>query len=245
MTALPAPNHTPALLELNRVCKRYNVGQPNEAEVLHGVSFKIARGELVALIGPSGSGKSTLLNILGLLEPLTSGSYRIDGVEMADINDEALTLQRRTTLGFVFQFHHLLPAFTALENVTLPALMREGKVTPKQLQRARSVLDAVGLGQAMDKRPSELSGGMQQRVAIARALVLEPPIVLADEPTGNLDTASSDEVFALMRRMHAELNTSFLVVTHDARLAARCDRVLELVDGQLVRDQVSGSKIAV
>jgi lipoprotein-releasing system ATP-binding protein len=107
------------------------------------------------------------------------------------------------------------------------------------------VLDAVGLGQAMDKRPSELSGGMQQRVAIARALVLEPPIVLADEPTGNLDTASSDEVFALMRRMHAELNTSFLVVTHDARLAARCDRVLELVDGQLVRDQVSGSKIAV
>jgi lipoprotein-releasing system ATP-binding protein len=245
VTALPAPNHTPALLELNRVCKRYNVGQPNEAEVLHGVSFKIARGELVALIGPSGSGKSTLLNILGLLEPLTSGSYRIDGVEMADINDEALTLQRRTTLGFVFQFHHLLPAFTALENVTLPALMREGKVTPKQLQKARSVLDAVGLGQAMDKRPSELSGGMQQRVAIARALVLEPPIVLADEPTGNLDTASSDEVFALMRRMHAELNTSFLVVTHDARLAARCDRVLELVDGQLVRDQVSGSKIAV
>jgi lipoprotein-releasing system ATP-binding protein len=245
VTALPAPNHTPALLELNRVCKRYNVGQPNEAEVLHGVSFKIARGELVALIGPSGSGKSTLLNILGLLEPLTSGSYRIDGVEMAGINDEALTLQRRTTLGFVFQFHHLLPAFTALENVTLPALMREGKVTPKQLQKARSVLDAVGLGQAMDKRPSELSGGMQQRVAIARALVLEPPIVLADEPTGNLDTASSDEVFALMRRMHAELNTSFLVVTHDARLAARCDRVLELVDGQLVQDQVSGSKIAV
>jgi lipoprotein-releasing system ATP-binding protein len=245
VTALPAPNHTPALLELNRVCKRYNVGQPNEAEVLHGVSFKIARGELVALIGPSGSGKSTLLNILGLLEPLTSGSYRIDGEEMAGINDEALTLQRRTTLGFVFQFHHLLPAFTALENVTLPALMREGKVTPKQLQKARSVLDAVGLGQAMDKRPSELSGGMQQRVAIARALVLEPPIVLADEPTGNLDTASSDEVFALMRRMHAELNTSFLVVTHDARLAARCDRVLELVDGQLVRDQVSGSKIAV
>jgi lipoprotein-releasing system ATP-binding protein len=209
------------------------------------VSFKIARGELVALIGPSGSGKSTLLNILGLLEPLTSGSYRIDGEEMAGVNDEALTLQRRTTLGFVFQFHHLLPAFTALENVTLPALMREGKVTPKQLQKARSVLDAMGLGQAMDKRPSELSGGMQQRVAIARALVLEPPIVLADEPTGNLDTASSDEVFALMRRMHAELNTSFLVVTHDARLAARCDRVLELVDGQLVRDQVSGSKIAV
>ncbi|QBM29060.1 ABC transporter ATP-binding protein [Hydrogenophaga pseudoflava] len=241
MSAPPAAHRSPALLELTAVCKRYNVGQPNEAEVLHGVSFNIAPGELVALIGPSGSGKSTLLNILGLLERMTSGSYRIEGQEMVDIDDEALTLQRRTKLGFVFQFHHLLPAFTALENVTLPALMREGRVTSRQLERARAMLDAVGLGHAMDKRPGELSGGMQQRVAIARAMVLEPPMVLADEPTGNLDTASSDEVFALMRRMHAERNTSFLVVTHDPRLAARCDRVLELVDGRLVRDQVSGA----
>jgi lipoprotein-releasing system ATP-binding protein len=241
MTAPPAAPRSPALLELTAVCKRYNVGQPNEAEVLHGVSFNIAPGELVALIGPSGSGKSTLLNILGLLERMTSGSYRIEGQEMVGIDDEALTLQRRTKLGFVFQFHHLLPAFTALENVTLPALMREGRVTSRQLERARAMLDAVGLGHAMDKRPGELSGGMQQRVAIARAMVLEPPMVLADEPTGNLDTASSDEVFALMRRMHAERNTSFLVVTHDPRLAARCDRVLELVDGRLVRDQVSGA----
>ena len=241
MSAPPAAHRSPALLELTAVCKRYNVGQPNEAEVLHGVSFNIAPGELVALIGPSGSGKSTLLNILGLLERMTSGSYRIEGQEMVDIDDEALTLQRRTKLGFVFQFHHLLPAFTALENVTLPALMREGRVTSRQLERARAMLDAVGLGHAMDKRPGELSGGMQQRVAIARAMVLEPPMVLADEPTGNLDTASSDEVFALMRRMHAERKTSFLVVTHDPRLAARCDRVLELVDGRLVRDQVSGA----
>jgi lipoprotein-releasing system ATP-binding protein len=241
MSAPPAAHRSPALLELTAVCKRYNVGQPNEAEVLHGVSFNIAPGELVALIGPSGSGKSTLLNILGLLERMTSGSYRIEGQEMVGIDDEALTLQRRTKLGFVFQFHHLLPAFTALENVTLPALMREGRVTSRQLERARAMLDAVGLGHAMDKRPGELSGGMQQRVAIARAMVLEPPMVLADEPTGNLDTASSDEVFALMRRMHAERNTSFLVVTHDPRLAARCDRVLELVDGRLVRDQVSGA----
>ncbi len=234
----------PPLLELQAVCKRYNVGQPNETEVLHGVSFNIARGELVALIGPSGSGKSTLLNILGLLERMTSGSYRINGEEMVGIDDEALTLRRRTTLGFVFQFHHLLPAFTALENVTLPALMREGRVTARERERARAMLDAVGLGQAMHKRPGELSGGMQQRVAIARAMVLEPPMVLADEPTGNLDTASSDEVFALMRRMHAERSTSFLVVTHDPRLAARCDRVLELVDGRLVRDQASGRGMA-
>ena len=235
---------TPPLLELQAVCKRYNVGQPNETEVLHGVSFNIARGELVALIGPSGSGKSTLLNILGLLERMTSGSYRINGEEMVGTDDDALTLRRRTTLGFVFQFHHLLPAFTALENVTLPALMREGRVTARERERASAMLDAVGLGHAMHKRPGELSGGMQQRVAIARAMVLEPPMVLADEPTGNLDTASSDEVFALMRRMHAERSTSFLVVTHDPRLAARCDRVLELVDGRLVRDQASGPGIA-
>jgi len=204
--------------------------------VLHGLSLRIGRGEFAALIGPSGSGKSTLLNILGLLERMTAGSYRIEGEEMNGLDDAALTRRRRSTLGFVFQFHHLLPAFTALENVTLPALMREGRVSTAQRERARAVLSAVGLGAAMGKRPGELSGGMQQRVAIARALVLEPPLVLADEPTGNLDTSSSDEVFALMRRMHAELNTSFLVVTHDPRLAARCDRVLEMVDGRLVRD---------
>ncbi|MDH5540699.1 MAG: ATP-binding cassette domain-containing protein, partial [Rhizobacter sp.] len=148
-----------------------------------------------------------------------------------------LTLRRRRALGFVFQFHHLLPAFSALENVTLPGLMREGRVGPTLRERARALLAEVGLAQAMHKRPGELSGGMQQRVAIARALVLEPPLVLADEPTGNLDRASSDEVFALLRRMHAELNTSFIVVTHDPRLAARCDRVIELIDGRIERDE--------
>jgi lipoprotein-releasing system ATP-binding protein len=224
------------LIALDGIRKSYNLGLPNETEVLHGVSFTIRRGEFAALIGPSGSGKSTLLNIVGLLEHMTAGSYRIDGDEVNGLDNAALTLRRRTALGFVFQFHHLLPAFSALENVTLPALMREGRITPAQRERARAVLAAVGLADAMGKRPSELSGGMQQRVAIARALVLEPPLVLADEPTGNLDTASSDDVFALMRRMHAELNTSFLVVTHDPRLAARCDRVLELVDGRLVHD---------
>jgi lipoprotein-releasing system ATP-binding protein len=229
-------NASAGLLELEGIRKSYNRGLPNETEVLHGLSLRIGRGEFAALIGPSGSGKSTLLNILGLLERMTAGSYRIEGEEMNGQDDAALTRRRRSTLGFVFQFHHLLPAFTALENVTLPALMREGRVSAAQRERARAVLSAVGLAAAMGKRPGELSGGMQQRVAIARALVLEPPLVLADEPTGNLDTASSDEVFALMRRMHAELNTSFLVVTHDPRLAARCDRVLEMVDGRLVKD---------
>lgn len=225
------------LIALSDIRKSYNLGLPNESEVLHGVSFAIQRGEFVALIGPSGSGKSTLLNIVGLLEGATTGSLRIDGQETNALDDAGLTLRRRSVFGFVFQFHHLLPAFTALENVTLPALMHEGRVTPAQYERARTILDAVGLKDAMDKRPGELSGGMQQRVAIARALVLTPPLILADEPTGNLDRASSDEVFALMRRMHSELNVSFLVVTHDPTLAARCDRVIEIVDGRVERDE--------
>jgi lipoprotein-releasing system ATP-binding protein len=232
------------LIALDDVRKSYNIGLPNETEVLHGITFGIGHGEFVALIGPSGSGKSTLLNIVGLLERFTAGSYRIEGEEVAGLSDSELTQRRRSSLGFVFQFHHLLPAFSALENVTLPALMRDGRVSAAQREHARDVLAAVGLSAAIHKRPGELSGGMQQRVAIARALVLEPPLVLADEPTGNLDTASSDEVFALMRRMHAELKTSFLVVTHDRRLAARCDRVLELVDGRLVHDGPPGTQVS-
>jgi lipoprotein-releasing system ATP-binding protein len=228
---------TNPLIELKDISKRYNVGLPNEAEVLKGLSFNIEHGEFVALIGPSGSGKSTLLNIIGLLEKATSGSYKIEGEETSALNDAELTLRRRSTLGFVFQFHHLLPAFSALENVTLPSLMREGSVTKEQSEKARAVLSSVGLEAALDKKPGELSGGMQQRVAIARALVLNPPLVLADEPTGNLDRVASDEVFALLRKMHAELKISFLIVTHDPRLAARCDRIIELVDGAIVRDE--------
>jgi lipoprotein-releasing system ATP-binding protein len=225
------------LIELDNVRKAYNVGQPNEAEVLHGLDLNVARGEFMALIGPSGSGKSTLLNIVGLLERMSSGRYLLQGEEVQALDDTALTLRRRSTLGFVFQFHHLLPAFSAVENVTLPVLMAEGRVAARHEQQARELLAAVGLSRAFDKRPSELSGGMQQRVAIARALVMNPALVLADEPTGNLDTASSDEVFALLRRMHAERGTSFVVVTHDPRLAARCDRIVELVDGRIARDQ--------
>ncbi len=227
----------PALVELRGLRKSYNVGLPNEAEVLHGLDLRLAPGEFVALVGPSGSGKSTLLNIVGLLERMTAGSYRLQGEDVQALADDELTLLRRRTLGFVFQFHHLLPAFSALENVTLPALMAEGRITRARLEQARGLLAAVGLAQAMDKRPSELSGGMQQRVAIARALALQPPLVLADEPTGNLDTASSDEVFRELRRIHAEHGTAFVVVTHDPRLAARCDRLVELVDGRIARDE--------
>lgn len=225
------------LVELSDLVKRYNVGQPSEAEILHSLSLQIRQGEFAALIGPSGSGKSTLLNILGLLEPMTSGDYRLQGESVRGLGDDALTQRRRQALGFVFQFHHLLPAFTALENVTLPVLAAEGRVSSQRLAQARELLAGVGLAHAMDKKPLQLSGGMQQRVAVARALVLQPALVLADEPTGNLDTASSDEVFTLLRRMHAERGTSFIVVTHDPRLAARCDRVIELVDGRIARDE--------
>jgi len=234
---MPAPPTGGGLIDLSGIKKSYNIGRPSEAEVLHGLDLQIATGEFIALMGPSGSGKSTLLNILGLLEHATAGQYLLQGQAVQDLDDAQLTLLRRQTLGFVFQFHHLLPAFSALENVTLPALMSEGRVSSVQNERARSLLDAVGLANAMDKRPGELSGGMQQRVAIARALVLEPPLVLADEPTGNLDTASSSDVFALLRRIHEERGTSFIVVTHDPRLAARCDRLVELVDGRIARDE--------
>lgn len=225
------------LIELTEIRKSYNLGLPSEAEVLHGLNLRVNHGEFVALMGPSGSGKSTLLNIAGLLEHASAGSYRLQGREVNGLNDAELTLLRRSSIGFVFQFHHLLPAFSALENVTMPALMREGRVSARQLAHARELLAAVGLANALDKRPAELSGGMQQRVAIARALVQEPALVLADEPTGNLDTASSDEVFVQLRRMHAERGVTFIIVTHDPRLGARCDRMVELVDGQISRDE--------
>lgn len=224
------------LVQISALRKVYNAGEPNEIEVLHGLDLSLRQGEFAALIGPSGSGKSTLLNVLGLLERGSSGKYTLAGEDVGRLDDEGLTRLRRDTLGFVFQFHHLLPAFTAEENVSMPARARDGVVSRAQRERARELLAAVGLSHAMDRKPSQLSGGMQQRVAIARALMLEPALVLADEPTGNLDTASSSEVFALMRDIHQRVGTTFLVVTHDPRLAGRCDRVIELVDGRIDRD---------
>ena len=224
------------LVQISGLRKVYNQGEPNEIEVLHGLDLRVRQGEFAALIGPSGSGKSTLLNVLGLLERGTAGRYTLAGEDVGRLDDEGLTRLRRDTLGFVFQFHHLLPAFTAEENVSMPVRSRDGVVSRAQRERARELLAAVGLSHAMDRKPAQLSGGMQQRVAIARALMLEPPLVLADEPTGNLDTASSSEVFALLRDIHRRVGTTFLIVTHDPRLAARCDRIIELVDGRIDRD---------
>jgi lipoprotein-releasing system ATP-binding protein len=225
------------LIELADVHKTYGAGTDVAVEVLHGIDCAMQAGEFTALIGPSGSGKSTLLNLIGLLEPPTAGSYRLNGRETTTLPEAELTQLRATTIGFVFQFHHLLPAFSATENVLIPGLIAHGPVTAPRREAARDVLRAVGLGDRLDYPPRKLSGGQQQRVAIARALSLAPPLVLADEPTGNLDTHSADEIFALMRRFNAERGVAFLIVTHDPRLARRCDRIVELVDGAIAGDR--------
>ena len=203
--------------------------------VLHGVDVTLERGELVALIGPSGSGKSTLLNIIGLLDRPTSGRVVIDGAETTQLDDAGLTSLRGASLGFVFQFHHLLPAFSAVENVMLPSYGHLGRPTSEMRERAEEMLRAVGLQHKITAKATELSGGQQQRVAIARALAHNPPLVLADEPTGNLDTASASEVFELMRTFNRERGTTFLVVTHDPRIAERCSRIVEIIDGKIAR----------
>lgn len=225
------------VIELQGIRKTYNEGTPVEQEVLHGVNFTLQAGEFAALIGPSGSGKSTLLNIIGLLEHGSGGSYRLSGKEMAQANDDELTRARLSTIGFVFQFHHLLPAFNALENVQMPGLLLDGDYTPARRDEALRLLEAVGLKDAVYKKPGQLSGGMQQRVAIARALAISPRLVLADEPTGNLDTRAADDIFTLMRRFNQERGTAFLIVTHDPRLAERCDRNINLVDGMIAEDK--------
>lgn len=222
------------ILALQGIRKSYRVGTPVEAEVLHGIDLLLQPAEFVALQGPSGSGKSTLLNIIGLLEPPTAGRLEVAGRDIAMLDDQALTELRGQAIGFVFQYHHLLPAFTALENVLMPALIAHGTLRPDDEALARELLRHVGLSDAAGKRPGELSGGMQQRVALARALSRRPRLILADEPTGNLDSASADEVFALLRQFNREHGSACLIVTHDARLAARCDRRIELVDGRLV-----------
>ena len=222
------------IVELRQVRKSYGEGTPVVTEVLHGIDLAIAEGEFAALTGPSGSGKSTLLNIIGLLEHASSGQLRINGQDTAQLNDAAITALRGRSIGFIFQFHHLLPGFSALENVMMPAIIDSGWPSAQAQDKAMQLLTQVGLKDAAHKRPAQLSGGMQQRVAIARALSLSPRLILADEPTGNLDTHSADEVFELLQSINRERQSACLIVTHDARLAARCQRQVRMVDGQLL-----------
>ncbi|MEP6983425.1 MAG: ABC transporter ATP-binding protein [Sphingomicrobium sp.] len=201
-------------------------------EVLRGVNLTVAPGEIVALLGPSGSGKSTLLQAVGLLEGGFEGSIRLAGEEAAQLDDEGRTRVRRELLGFVYQFHHLLPEFNAVENVVLPQLVR-GTEPDAARERARQLLGVLGLSERLDHRPSKLSGGEQQRVAVARALANKPPLVLADEPTGNLDEQTAEIVFAEFLGLVRGEGTAALVATHNERLAARMDRVVRLHDGRL------------
>jgi lipoprotein-releasing system ATP-binding protein len=224
-----------ALLCVDEVTKQY--GERVITRVLHGISFALARGEFTALVGPSGSGKSTLLHLLGLLDRPTSGRISLCGCDTAGLGQRALGRFRARALGFVFQFHHLLPAFTAVENVMMPILADRGRRDADMRRRAVALLERVGLADRLQYRVTDLSGGQQQRVAVARALSMAPALVLADEPTGNLDTESGEQVFALLREFNREQGTAFLVVTHDPRLAARCDRVIELVDGRIRSDR--------
>jgi lipoprotein-releasing system ATP-binding protein len=221
------------VLRLEGISKAYNVGTPIEVEVLHNIDLILRRDEFVALIGRSGSGKSTLLNIIGLLDRPTKGRLFIEGRETRTLDDAAITKLRGHSVGFVFQYHYLISAFTALENVMMPLLIESEFPDDAMKQRALDLLDQVGLTEWKDNPANNMSGGQQQRVAIARALAMNPALILADEPTGNLDSKSADTVFEMMRQVNKARGTAFLIVTHNMELAHRCDRIVELVDGEI------------
>ncbi|MDD7970561.1 ABC transporter ATP-binding protein [Roseinatronobacter alkalisoli] len=220
-------------LSLRDITKTYNPGRPNEVAVLRGASLSLDRGEVVALVAPSGAGKSTLLHIAGLLDTPDTGAVVIDGADMTRLGDHARTATRRGQVGFIYQFHHLLPEFSALENIILPQLAN-GVAKAQAEARARDLLERVGVGPRADHRPAALSGGEQQRVAFCRALANEPSLLLADEPTGNLDPETSDQVFGALMALVRDTGLSALIATHNMELAARMDRVVRLDAGEVV-----------
>jgi len=220
------------VLRLSGLEKGYNHGRPNEVRVLRGVDVEIAAGEVVALVAPSGAGKSTLLHIAGLLDVPDSGRVEIGGQDLSAASDRARTAARRGMVGFVYQFHHLLPEFTAAENILLPQLAN-GVPQPEAMARARDLLTGVGMAARLDHRPAALSGGEQQRVAFCRALANRPRLLLADEPTGNLDPQTSDTVFDTLMALVRDTGLSALIATHNPALAARMDRILRLENGVL------------
>ncbi|GHA15593.1 lipoprotein-releasing system ATP-binding protein LolD [Arenicella chitinivorans] len=220
-----------AILHCQQLGKTYTEG-PNDVEVLKSINLHIEPSERIAIVGQSGSGKSTLLHLLGGLDLPTTGSVWIDGQEMSGLSDRKRGLIRNQYLGFVYQFHHLLPEFTALENVAMPLLIR-GVDAREAKQKAAVLLDEIGLGHRLEHRPVELSGGERQRAAIARALVTEPALVLADEPTGNLDEATAMNVFEMMMELNARVGTALVMVTHDVKLANKMDTVLHLELGKI------------
>ncbi|RXA18478.1 ABC transporter ATP-binding protein [Methanosarcina sp. MSH10X1] len=218
------------IIELKNLTKTYKNGM--EFRALDNANLKIKKGEFVAIVGPSGSGKSTLMHLIGLLDTPSLGTLFIDGRDVTKMSDKERSEMRNRMLGFVFQYHHLLPDFTALENVIMPLLIA-GKSRKEAKEIAEKLLKEVGLEDRMDHKPGELSGGQNQRVAVARALSCSPAIVLGDEPTGNLDTKTGDLIYELLRRLNREYNQTFIVVTHNEDLASKADRIIRLVDGKI------------
>jgi len=219
------------LIHVDNVYKHYTRDK-TKIDVLRGVQMEIAAGEMVAIVGPSGAGKSTLLHLLGGLDRPSAGTIRYDGIALSQLRDEALADFRNQHIGFVFQFHYLLPEFSALENAMMPALIRR-RAKPEAKKEAQQLLISVGLSDRLHHRPGELSGGEQQRVAVARALMNAPAVVLADEPTGNLDRAMSQSLQLLLRQLNEERGQTFIIVTHDREFAAQMDRAISLVDGKI------------
>jgi len=227
---------TVPVIELQEICKVYQMGQV-EVHALDGVSLKIEAGEMVAIMGPSGSGKSTMMNVLGCLDQPTSGTYLLEGQDVGRLGDDHLAEIRNRKIGFVFQTFNLLARTTAFENVALPLVYAGAGRTERQ-ERARQALEAVGLADRMEHTPTELSGGQQQRVAIARALVNSPAIILADEPTGNLDSKSGAEVMAVLQGLNRERGITVILVTHDPMIARHTGRILHLYDGRMTHNEV-------
>ncbi len=222
------------ILELKNINKIY--GTDIKTQVLYDINLSFEEGSFNSIIGQSGSGKSTLLNLIGTLDKPTSGEIRINDVAVSAMNQNQLAVLRNNTLGFVFQFHYLLPEFTALENVLMPYEIKHGKITKEIIKKAEDIMDLVGLKQVKNNLATKMSGGQQQRTAIARALINEPKIILADEPTGNLDSDSTETIYQLLRNINETYKTTFIIITHDRKIAEKADRIVEIKDGKINMD---------
>ena len=223
------------VISLNGIVKRFYIGKPNELEILHGINLEVERGEFVSIVGESGSGKSTLMNIIGALDRPTEGEYRLQGKNIGEAKDRELSSIRNQEIGFVFQTYNLIPRTTALENVELPMLYGKMKKTERR-ERARELLELVGMKERMLHKPEELSGGQKQRTAIARAMANDPSIILADEPTGALDSETSRRIMDIFHRLHREQGKTIVLITHSTELAQETDRVVKISDGRILAD---------